>query len=297
MGHGAALTQMPCPWSFVDEDRASVFVSMAQDANKDFRSYMEDATKVVDPFPAPSPNDETSERWGFYAVYDGHGGREAADYCETRLHEQVLVEMRKSRSNDVHQALVGAFQNVDSQLAMYGAWNHGATATVALVQRCQGRSMNVHVANVGDSRAVLFSSGDTRRLSKDHRPDDPAEERRVIADGGKIVNGRVGGDLAITRSLGDHRLKGRGVSCTPDVFSCSLSRGQILIIASDGLWDVMTDEEACEAMDGYVKQAVARGGSQQDVTAWLRDNVGQEFVDRAKQLGSQDNILVLVVFF
>merc|ERR1712039_195147 len=108
---------------------------------------------------------------------------------------------------------------------------------------------SVHIANVGDSRAVLFGGGGARRLSRDHRPDDLAEARRVAQGGGRVIEGRVGGDLAISRSLGDHRLKGKGVSGTPD--SCSLVHGQALIIASDGLWDVVSDDEACELVETY----------------------------------------------
>merc|ERR1712232_729838 len=110
----------------------------------------------------------------------------------------------------------------------------------------RGRGTDLHIANVGDSRSVLLGNGGVRRVSTDHRPDDPAEARRVAEDGGKVIDGRVGGDLAISRSLGDHRLKAKGVSCVPDVCTCSVACGQVLIIASDGLWDVLSDSDASE---------------------------------------------------
>eukprot|EP00931_Biecheleriopsis_adriatica_P058618 TRINITY_DN34938_c0_g1_i1.p1 TRINITY_DN34938_c0_g1~~TRINITY_DN34938_c0_g1_i1.p1 ORF type:complete len:258 (-),score=48.55 TRINITY_DN34938_c0_g1_i1:118-891(-) len=257
---------------------------------------MEDGSKVLDPFGVPGCSN--GERWGFFAIYDGHGGREATDYCETRLHEQVLVEMRNLvPRNDVGNVLTSSFEKIDSQLAMYGAWGHGCTATVVLVHSKIGRGVRVHCANVGDSRAVLLGNSGVRRVSRDHRPDDPEEESRVVQEGGKIVGGRVGADLAISRSLGDHRLKGKGVSCKPDVCSFNVAEGHVLIVATDGLWDVVSDEEACEIVESCVKRAEEMDASQQDVLAWLRDHTAQALVDKAMRLGTQDNILALVVFF
>ena len=65
-----------------------------------------DGSKIIDPLPG-------HEIYTFYGVYDGHGGREAVDYCELRLHEQVGLEMKSKQPNE---ALLSAFQKVDSQL-------------------------------------------------------------------------------------------------------------------------------------------------------------------------------------
>eukprot|EP00930_Biecheleria_cincta_P046913 TRINITY_DN32440_c0_g1_i1.p1 TRINITY_DN32440_c0_g1~~TRINITY_DN32440_c0_g1_i1.p1 ORF type:complete len:391 (+),score=59.50 TRINITY_DN32440_c0_g1_i1:31-1203(+) len=284
------------PWAVADDKSIASVISLAQDPNKQFRSYMEDGSRNVDPFLVPGRSSD--ECWAFFAVYDGHGGREATDYCETRLHEQVLVEMRSlTPAKDAGIALTRAFDKIDSQLAMYGAWNHGTTATVALVHRKKGQGMTLHVANVGDSRAVLLGNSGARRVSTDHRPNDPAEAKRVAAEGGKVVDGRVGADLAISRSLGDHRLKGKGLSCVPDILTCSVACGHVLIIASDGLWDVVTDKDACEVVEACVKRATELECSQHDLMAWLRDNAAQELVDLAKRAGSHDNILAEVIFF
>lgn len=287
---------VPRPWASADDKSIASVISLASDPNKQFRNYMEDGSRNVDPFLVPGRS--ADECWAFFAVYDGHGGREATDYCETRLHEQVLVEMRNlTPAKDAGTALTRAFDKIDSQLAMYGAWNHGTTSTVALVHRRNGHGMTLHIANVGDSRAVLIGNKGAKRVSRDHRPDDPAEAKRVVAEGGKVVEGRVGADLAISRSLGDHRLKGKGLSCVPDIFSCSVASGHILIIASDGLWDVISDGDACEVVEACVKRATDLEYGQEELMAWLRDNTAQELVDLAKRAGSQDNILVEVIFF
>lgn len=287
---------VPRPWPSPDDNSIASVISLAFDPNTQYRSYMEDGSRNIDPFLVPGRG--ADECWAFFAVYDGHGGREATDYCETRLHEQVLVEMRSlTPAKDAGTALTRAFDKIDSQLAMYGAWNHGTTSTVALVHRKNDQGMTLHVANVGDSRAVLIGNKGAKRVSRDHRPDDPAEAKRVVAEGGRVVDGRVGADLAISRSLGDHRLKGKGLSCVPDVFSCSVARGHILIIASDGLWDVISDEDACDVVETRVKRAAALECSQEERMKWLRDNSAKELVDLAIKEGSRDNLLVEVIFF
>ena len=282
--------QVPRPWPA--DCQLVAFTSLASDANSAYRSYMEDGSISLHPFEQGSGS--SSDRWGFFAVYDGHGGREAVDYCEMRLHEQVALEMKTSSPLD---ALQTAFQKIDSQLGMYGAWNHGTTATVVLVQATKaGRSL--HIAHVGDSRAVLIENiGCCRSLTKDHRPTDPDEAKRVTKGGGIVSGGRVGGDLAISRSLGDHRLKGKGLSCTPDLSTVSVASGHALIVATDGLWDVVSDEDACRIVERSVEQAAGAHKNPPDVSEWLQQHASQKLVDEAKRLGSRDNVLVLTLFF
>lgn len=280
----------------------AALVSVASDPNEDFRSYMEDGHHVSDPlFSNSRPKDES---WSLFAVYDGHGSREEVDYCEKKLHDVVAGQLRElTPGKDVSSALVEAFRKVDGQLAMLGAWNSGCTATVAVVQR-QGTTLTLHVANVGDSRAVLVAGAAAgaaaRRVSVDHKPSDPAETKRVIEDGGIVRHGRVGGQLAVSRSLGDHHLKSVGVSCVPDVCTCVLDHleaGSLLVLASDGLWDALEDDEAREVVQGVLEKAVAKGGGPDVVAGYLRDHAARTLVETAKERGSRDNILAMVVFF
>jgi protein phosphatase PTC1 len=100
----------------------------------------------------------------------------------------------------------------------------------------------LYVANLGDTRAVLSKNGIAERLSYDHRATDPAEVERVKSGGGIVVDGRVGGSLAITRAFGDHSLKKDGVIAKPFIKKLVLKNSdKFLIIASDGVWDSMED--------------------------------------------------------
>lgn len=278
--------------------QTSALTSLAQDANESFRAYMEDGHCIADPM-LQGGRRGAEEAWGLFAVYDGHGGRQSVDYCESKLHDVVLNELRAGGSKtDAAKVLTDSFKKVDSQLAMLGAWSNGCTATVALVRR-QAAEMTLHVGNVGDSRAVLVTPTSCRRLSRDHRACDPDEIKRVAADGGVVRHGRVGGQLSVSRSLGDHHLKDVGVSCVPDVATVTMDERQAshtaLVIASDGLWDALTDEEAAELLRETIAAASAKGGGEASVAA-LRARAAGHLVEQAKGRGSRDNILALVVF-
>lgn len=112
----------------------------------------------------------------------------------------------------------------------------------------KGREKRVlYVANVGDSRAVLCRNGKAIRLSYDHRASDPLEQQRIRDSGGFVVNDRVSGMLAVTRSLGDAEMKEYVVGrpyCSETIIDDE--KDDFLIMACDGLWDVCTDQEACD---------------------------------------------------
>ncbi|CAK0862394.1 unnamed protein product, partial [Prorocentrum cordatum] len=144
-------------------------------------------SKVVEPLLQGGGRRGEQVRWGFFAVYDGHGGRQEVDYCEKKLHDVVLAELRAmvpgpNCQEGVKAALASAFKKVDRQLEMLGAWSSGCTATVALVRR-QSAGATLFVANVGDSRAVLLGGRrGFQRVSRDHKASDPAEAQRVVEE-------------------------------------------------------------------------------------------------------------------
>lgn len=125
----------------------------------------------------------------------------------------------------------------------------GTTALVVLIikNKC-------YIANAGDSRAVLCRDNSPYRLSTDHKADEPQEEKRIIKSGGYVTKqmnkqgkqiGRVNGMLAVSRAFGDFFLE-PFVIAEPEIKSFQLSSTQeeFLILACDGLWDVISDEEA-----------------------------------------------------
>ena len=124
---------------------------------------------------------------------------------------------------------------------------HAPTPYVSLsVASADERFVLADGALTHNSRAVVAVGGGGTlravRLSKDHTPNDPAEADRVRRAGGAVFRGRVDGQLAVSRAIGDHSLKQSGVSAQPHQQHLPLTKDhRYVIVACDGLWDVMSD--------------------------------------------------------
>ncbi|KAH7511504.1 hypothetical protein ACOSP7_015121 [Xanthoceras sorbifolium] len=253
----------------------------------------------------------------FFGVYDGHGGCQVANYCSKRMHSALIEEIESGKerlrdgnlgSNKEEQwkkAFTSCFLKVDGEIAGSGGGEEvvapetvGSTAVVAIVL-----PTHIVVANCGDSRAVLCRGKLPMPLSVDHKPDREDEYARIEAAGGKVIrwNGsRVFGVLAMSRSIGDRYLK-PWIIPDPDVmFVPRMKEDECLILASDGLWDVMTNEEACDVARKRILLWHKKHG---DNSSLDRDGgvdpAAQAAADYLSKLamhkGSKDNITVIVV--
>jgi serine/threonine protein phosphatase PrpC len=240
-----------------------------------------------------SPHKSDNVHSGYFAVYDGHGGREAVEFIEKNLHRQLARKLRDGAHPS--QALEAAFLDTDSAMVASRRYQDcGSTVASALIRPSTSRAgqRDLFVANVGDARAVVAvkgsgsapgSSPNARsnllqavRLSRDHTPNDPAEAERVRRAGGAVFRGRVDGQLAVSRAMGDHSLRRSGVSAEPHQQHIPLtSDHKFMIVACDGLWDVMSDGEAVNLVAGMtdankmadklVKTAMQRGTTDKSV--------------------------------
>lgn len=170
------------------------------------RSTMEDASAVVDGFGGDPGT-------GYFGVYDGHGGRNVAEFLRLHLHVNVERELQVKGDRSVEECLRAAFLYTDLTCHATGEQASGSTAVVCIVRRA-GAARCVYTANCGDARAVLCHGGAAVRLSKDHKATDAAERARIEAGGGFVVRKRVMGVLAVARSFGDFTLK-KFVSAEP----------------------------------------------------------------------------------
>ncbi|KAJ1284054.1 hypothetical protein BS78_03G174300 [Paspalum vaginatum] len=265
----------------------------------------------------------------FFGVYDGHGGAQVANYCRERLHVALVEQLSRiegtiSAANlgDVEfkkqweNAFVDCFARVDDEVGGKATNTSdaaavlvpepvapetvGSTAVVAVI--C---SSHIIVANCGDSRAVLCRGKQPVPLSVDHKPNREDEYARIEAEGGKVIqwNGyRVFGVLAMSRSIGDRYLK-PWIIPVPEVTIVPRAKDdECLILASDGLWDVMSNEEVCDVArkrillwhkkNGTSSSSAPRGGDSEDPAA----QAAAECLSKlALQKGSKDNITVVVV--
>lgn len=258
--------------------------------NAGFRHYMEDASVVLPAFATPA-----GEK-AFVAVYDGHGGRQAVDYITAKLHDVLISEL--GTDSDPERALTSTFHKVDAQLRLVGCFHTGATATTALIWRERGRLLAT-IANVGDSRAIAVTRKEPGfvSLTPDHKAVDPAEVARIQQGGGSVHRGRVGGQLLVSRALGDIGLKSSGVIATPHTQTRDVTDELALIIASDGLWDVVPEQTAAQVVVACAERALEDRRSYGGGANRVAQQAAEKLVELAKAKGSGDNITALVVIY
>jgi len=127
----------------------------------------------------------------------------------------------------------------------------GATAVVALLIR--GDNPTLYVANIGDSRCVLCRQGESVSMSEDHKPDGLQERARIEAAGFHVTEeGRINGELNLSRAFGDYRFKRvpgkkpdeQPVSCVPEIFSVPLTNhDEYIVLGCDGIFERETNEQ------------------------------------------------------
>ncbi|KAL3512210.1 hypothetical protein ACH5RR_024927 [Cinchona calisaya] len=238
------------------------FFAVEADAAEDkgSRHTMEDAWVVLQDASLDFPG---NLRCAHFAIYDGHGGRLAAEYAQKNLHRNVLSAGLPRELLDVKaakKAILEGFRKTDESLikeSTAGGWQDGATAVCVWVL-----GQTVFVANVGDAKAVVarssvvhgsqnISAGSSSLkaivLTREHKAIYPQERARIQKAGGTVTNGRLQGRLEVSRAFGDRQFKKVGVVATPDVHSFDLTeRDHFIILGCDGLWGVFGPSDAVE---------------------------------------------------
>ncbi|KAG6758306.1 hypothetical protein POTOM_038646 [Populus tomentosa] len=219
------------------------------------RRDMEDAVSIHTSF--------TTKNTSFFGVFDGHGCSHVAMRCRDRLHEIVKEEVegfKEEKSVEWKETMKISYIKMDKdvenccvegdnssncrcELQTPQCDAVGSTAVVAVVT-----PEKIIVSNCGDSRAVLCRNGVAIPLSSDHKPDRPDELLRIQEAGGRVIywdGPRVLGVLAMSRAIGDNYLKPYVIP-EPDVtLTERTAEDEFLILASDGLWDVVPNDTAC----------------------------------------------------
>lgn len=210
----------------------------------------------------------------FVGIFDGHGrdGRKCAIFAAQEMAE-FLVDHERLFTAPM-MALRDASVNVNAKMHVSDVCRTKYSGTTA----CYGLVIGdeVFLGNVGDSRAILGRIGITGRieavdLTFDHKPEDDLERRRIELSGGSVAQqeydpgqfdgpfrvfkrGTSAPGLAMSRSLGDLEAEKVGVIPDADCYSRRLRAGDVLLlIASDGLWEVFKSQEAVEWVMDYMK--------------------------------------------
>ncbi|CAH1127418.1 unnamed protein product [Ceutorhynchus assimilis] len=238
-------------------------------------------------------DDERLRDWSYFAVFDGHAGARVSAHCADHLLDAIVAQ--EEFGEDVIKGIRQGFLDLDDKMRSLpemssGEDKSGTTAVCAFVS-----PKGLFIANCGDSRAVLCRNGNPVFSTQDHKPALPSERDRIVKAGGSVMIQRVNGSLAVSRALGDFEyknVKGRGpceqlVSPEPEIFVQDRDErlDEFLVLACDGIWDVMSNEDLCS----YVR-------SRLQITDNLTEVTGQ-VIDTCLYKGSRDNMSIVLVVF
>ncbi|XP_068644188.1 putative protein phosphatase 2C 53 [Aristolochia californica] len=240
------------------------------------RSTMEDRhCSVVDIHGDP--------KQAFFGVFDGHGGTKASEFAAKNIDKNVMKEVMERGDNEVEEAVKSGYLITDSEFLKEDV--HGGTCCVtALI-----RNGDLIVSNAGDCRAVMSRSGTAEALTVDHRPSREDEKNRIQNLGGYVDNcrgvWRIQGSLAVSRGIGDSHLK-QWVIAEPDTKVLRINPDcEFLILASDGLWDKVGNQEAVN-----MARPLCVGTNDLMTLSACR-----KLVDLSVKRGSTDDISVMII--
>jgi protein phosphatase len=202
-----------------------------------------------------------------FAVADGLGGHEAGEVAST-IAIEALMEVAPARADAKALGRAARTANravIDAAKDGVGREGMGTTLTAAVVD-----GSRIAVAHVGDSRAYLLHDGVLERVTEDHS---------MVAD--MIRQGTLSEEESrdhpnrsvITRALGSDS------NMYADTFEVTASLGDMLLLCSDGLTGMLTDQQIAETLGAYRDPETA----------------ARALVDAANAAGGQDNVSVVVV--
>ncbi|KAL9435957.1 hypothetical protein AB3S75_022094 [Citrus x aurantiifolia] len=285
------------------------------------RKYQEDRiTCDLDMnMPSLGKNGLKEVRLGIAAVFDGHGGSEASEMASHlllnyfHLHyvskmyklmvqykgELTMAESKSLLLQVLKESLLSTIHDIDVKFTQVALENNhicGSTATIILMFDRQ-----ILVANVGDSKAFLFSdkiqSGQGAEamlsaieLTKDHHPDRDDERARIEAAGGSVIVWgvpRVNGVLAMSRSIGDIYLKRYGVIAVPELTGWQplTTADRYLMVATDGIFESLTAYDVRDLILEWNSHDIQGSSS----------SLAEYIVNTAYDKGSTDNLSVILI--
>ncbi|KAK6753093.1 hypothetical protein RB195_012600 [Necator americanus] len=250
---------------------------------------------------------EPYKDWSFFAVFDGHAGNVAADdaaenimktLMETPQFEKVTEELRANGGILCEKSIAlledgikAGFLSLDENIrTRLDSDRSGSTAVCAMIT-----PTHIIIANLGDSRAVVSRKDEGSFGTEDHKPYHDKERERIVGAGGSVMIQRINGSLAVSRAFGDFEYKNvpglepnkQLVSPEPDVYVLERQKDkdEFLVVACDGVYDVMENEELCRFVESRLH---------------VCDDLNQvcnDVLDACLSKGSRDNMTMIVVCF
>lgn len=205
-----------------------------------------------------------------FIVADGMGGHNAGDYASKLAVETMVEEIAISAEREPEAVLRMAVEKANAMVngSAKKAPELEGMGTTVVAASFEGRTLSV--ANVGDSRLYVVGGHEIRQITRDHS----WVEDMVRSGGMEREEARNHPDKnIITRAIGAED------SVKTDFFSVTLKEGDMILMCTDGLTNMLNDEEIRMVLDG------------------ARDIVekAEELVRRANENGGRDNISVILI--
>ena len=232
-------------------------------------------------------NNERNSPTHFFGLFDGHAGGKCSKHISTNLPD-VLAADSLFQSN-LPFALKKSYHTANDaflKIAELQKLHDGSTGITSLI-----RNNKLLVGNVGDCRALLLSNGKSIQMSIDQKPTNPEEMKRIASLGGIITNNlgvaRVNGVLAISRAFGNRKLR-KVIRPDIEMMQRELTKDDdYLIMASDGLWDVLRNRDVCDTCYSIASSSLSLSHQVQQMA--------EQLVNSALSKGSMDNVTCIVV--
>lgn len=244
--------------------KKSLNIITAVDFKKGKRDYMEDRIIV-------------HKRPYIYlsGIFDGHGGAECSEYLKKTFFKDFIKNVKLL---PIKKALVMTNKDLNRKI-LKKRWSSGSTANILLINK---KTKTFFMSNTGDSRGfAVYKNGIVKQLSIDHKPNSPKERKKILSKGGFVRNGRVDGILAVARAFGDKQIA-KHLSVIPDISSGSIRNIAYFFQASDGIFDVLSNQRIKSLINMFFKKGLKINAISKKIT--------KEAIKR----GSMDNVSVII---
>lgn len=225
----------------------------------------------------------------FFAIFDGHGGKHISSILK-KIMPKYFTKLSDYSDNTIIEECEKIQQALIKQHNKEATYE-GSTC-LAMINYIENNILNFVILNIGDCRCVICKDNNAIPITKDHKPYHPEEKYRIQSNGGIInydgTDWRIG-LLSVSRTFGD--LDTKHISHIPEIFRFQYEKTiKFIIMACDGLWDVMTNQEAVDFILEHSYDISTKTRINPEI------NVSQLLAKFAFDKGSSDNVSVIVIF-
>tara|TARA_B110000908_G_C10263603_1_gene461380 strand:- start:734 stop:1837 length:1104 start_codon:yes stop_codon:yes gene_type:complete len=277
-----SLLAAPVTTKVIEKYNEDNFIASSVAVNG-YRLSMEDTSQMV-----------FRKGWAYGGVFDGHAGGDCSIFIADAILKQLdKLDVDIASGELTNKILKEICYRVDKEYMNTGG-NSGTTATFFIAHSYMNDNCQLIIANIGDSRTMLFNNDTVLLATVDHKPNDSEEYGRITKARGFVSHNRVNGQLAVSRAFGDRSYKDldaisqadyfdSAVTVKPDILRTSFTKDNVLVCCCDGMFE--SDCWSTHSIGNYVMDKIKL-----EDPKYLVATLSQMAIDR----GSKDNVSILL---